>query len=220
MIKKMTAADVVYEQLRDDIISGKYKPGEKLSEVQLAEAYGVSRDPVRKSISRLIQENLLISKPQYGTIVSEVSCKQAEDICDIRMVLETYAISIAVKNISEEVLDFFQKEVDRIDAIIELGDDEYVRNAVYELDGKLHHAIYDACDNSMIANIISSYQYIIKRIQISNWMWHNRKKGTFSEMKDIISALKRRDEKAAVESMRVHILNIKKAVDLKAEKKE
>lgn len=220
LLKRGTAADAVYDELKKDIVYLKYKPGEKLSEARLAENYGVSRDPVRKAISRLVQEGLVLSRPQYGTIVSEVSIQQGVDICDIRLLLETYAIRNAVKAMKEEVIDSLIKDQESIERRMYLQDDETVRQEIYALDGKMHRSIYDASGNSMIANIIASYEYITKRIQIVNLVWHSRKEATMKEMRSIIEALKARDEGKAVEAMELHIRNIKETVISQTVKKE
>lgn len=216
---RATAADAVYKELRKDIINLHFKPGEKLSEAKLAEYYGVSRDPVRKSISRLIQEGLVESRPQYGTIVTEVSIEQGIAVCDIRLLLETYAIRKAVNNIDEETLDSLVNDLDDIEKRMEFQDDEAIKQDIYSLDGRMHKAIYASSGNAMIAEIISSYEYIISRIQISNMVWHSRKQQTMKEMHEIIYALKDRNEDRAVAAMSVHIENIRKTVEKPTDKK-
>ncbi len=216
----VTAADAVYRELRKDIITLNFKPGEKLSEAKLAEHYGVSRDPVRKAVSRLVQEGLMESRPQYGTIVSEISIKQGIAVCEIRLLLETYAIRKAVKNISDDEADALFSELDGIERRMSGRDDDAINEEIYALDGKMHRAIYAASGNDMIAEIINSYEYIISRIQISNMVWHNRKTETVREMHDVIHALRERNEDKAVEAMSLHINNIKKTLESTGEKKE
>lgn len=220
VVRSRTAADMVYHELYQDIINLRFQPGEKLSETMLAERYGVSRDPVRKSISRLVQEGLLISRPQYGTIVSPISIQQGIDICDIRLLLETYAVHIAVKNLDESTIFSLVNEYEDLQKRLNSDDQEKIRQEIYSLDGRMHKVIYDASGNNMIANIINSYSFIIRRIQISNIMWHNRQTATMQEMGKIIKALSSRDEEAAVEAMSVHIENIKKTIVLPIEKEE
>lgn len=210
--KSRTAADVVYDRLRNDIINLYYKPGEKLSEMKIAERYGVSRDPVRKSVTRLVQEGLLISKPQYGTIVSEISIKQGLDVCDVRLLLETYAIKLAVKKIDPKVAKKLLEDYDKLKSRLEDDDPDAVV-AIYDFDARMHHEIYVACGNEMVANVIQSFGHIIRRIQVSNIMWHKRKDATMKEMGDIIVSLVNRDEKAAEAAMYLHINNIKLTVE-------
>ena len=75
--KTYTIGDSVYEQLLEEILTLQYLPGEKLSEILLAEKYGVSRAPVRNALGRLEQDGLVRIKPQSGTIVSEISIQKA-----------------------------------------------------------------------------------------------------------------------------------------------
>jgi len=210
-VKRKTAADAVYEQLKEDIITLYYKPGEKLSEVKIAQRYNVSRDPVRKGISRLVQEGLLVSKPQYGTIVCGLSVKQGQEICDIRLILEVYAIKMAIGHIPEEKLAVLLEDLGKAKKALAQDSDE-ATNLIYKLDGEMHAAIWDFCGNSMIGNIIKSYDSIVRRIQISNIMYHERKQGTMAEMEEIIIALRNNNEKRAEDAMRLHITNIKKTL--------
>ncbi len=206
-IRKVTASDAVYEQLRDDIISLFFQPGEKLSETRLAERYGVSRDPVRKSISRLVQEGMLESRPQVGTIVKAISIEKGNDVCELRKILEVYAITRAIDSIPLSDIDEMLRKYDRIVLHHEQGED--VKNDIYALDEQMHRSIYDHCRNSMLASTIDSFSPIIKRIQISNMTYHQRMESTLSEMHDILLAIRDRDEKRAVEAMTTHIENIR-----------
>ncbi len=211
MLKQKTAADAVYEQLKEDIITLYYKPGEKLSEAKIAQRYGVSRDPVRKSVSRLVQEGLVVSKPQSGTFVQEVSLKQGQDVCDIRCVLETYAIRKAIGHVSKEKLDQLSAMLEKAKRMMDF-DSEEARQLIYAADGAMHQTIWDASGNEMVAKTIKSYDAYVRRIQISNMIYHSRKQATMEEMEAIVSALRANDVDKAEEAMRIHISNIKKTL--------
>ena len=212
-IKSKTRSDFIYERLKEDIVNLYYKPGEKLSETKIAERYGVSRDSTRKGITRLVQEGLLISRPQYGTIVCELSVKQGKDVCDIRLLLETYAVRLAVENIEPSISAKLMEDYKRLWEKLDDDSPETV-NAIYDLDDRMHNAIYNACANEMVPQIIHSYSPIIRRIQVANMMGHNeRKRGTMSEMGNIIAALVDKDVKAAEAAMYININNIKKTVE-------
>ena len=219
-VEARTVTDAVYDALYHDIINLRFQPGEKLSEARLAELYGVSRDPVRKSISRLIQDGLLISRPQCGTIVSGISIQQGMDMCEIRCLMETYAVRKAVENISEETLQALLAEHRDIERRMAGDDSERIKQEIYSLDDRMHKAIYEASGNSMIESVIGSYDFIIKRIQIANMKWHKRKTATMKEMGAILEALEARDTDRAVNAMSIHIDNIRKTVALPTEEKE
>ncbi|MBR1918262.1 MAG: GntR family transcriptional regulator [Spirochaetales bacterium] len=214
-IRKVTAADAVYEQLKGDLVSLYFKPGEKLSEAKLAERYGVSRDPVRKSVSRLVQEDMLESKPQVGTIVKGISIEEGKAICEIRLLLESFATRSAAVNIADDVIDGLLSEYDMIARRLSIQDDEKIKNEIYSLDDRMHQAIYEACGNCMIKTVIASFSHIIKRIQISNMTYHQRKVSTMEEMHEIMLALKEHDVERADRAMKVHIGNIKKTLEMK-----
>jgi len=113
---KQTTTDLVYEQLKKDIINLVYMPGEKLSEAKIAERYGVSRDPVRKAVALLEQESLLTSRPQFGTIVNPISLKQGIEVCTIRYLLETYAIEVAAKKINDATILDLKRKIIEVEA--------------------------------------------------------------------------------------------------------
>ncbi|MDD3904024.1 MAG: GntR family transcriptional regulator [Sphaerochaeta sp.] len=214
VIEKQTAADIVYGLIKKEIIELNYKPGEKLSEQKIAERYNVSRDPVRKAVSKLALEGLLVSKPQFGTIVSEISIPQALDICDIRLLLEVYAIEHAVQNMSDDEIYILVKNYERLEDILKnIADSELQNQEIYSLDAQMHNAIYVASGNSMVKSVIDAYAFIIKRVQIANIKWHQRKDDTVKEMGMIIRALQSRDTEKAVSAMRVHIGNIRLTVE-------
>lgn len=211
MFKKHTITDYIYEQLLEDIVSLHYPPGEKLSEAQLAQRFEVSRDPVRKAFIRLERESFVQIKPQFGTIVSEISIEKGKEICDVRLLLETYAAKIAAEHITDAQLETLQAAFDRL-VRMSKGSDEYSKY-ISEIDIMLHNTIYDACGNGVIKEVNLRYSLQIQRIRRANITWVNRLEPTKVEMLKIFEALKQRDPKAAESAMEEHIRNIKAAIE-------
>lgn len=210
MLEKKTISDYVYEQILEDIVQLRYAPGEKISETQLAAVLGVSRAPIKSALAKLEKEGFVKIKPQYGTFVSEISVERAEGICDIREILEAQAVRRAVRNITDEQLEYLEKQFARMDALQD--DDEGKRQFIYEVDGILHDAIYKAGRNVIIAEIMQRYMPEIQRIQRANMTWADRKEPTQAEMRRILKALKERDEEQAVAAMKEHISNIRETI--------
>ena len=94
--------DVVFENLREAIVEGRLKPGQRLMEVQLAEQLGVSRTPVREAIRKLELEGLVVMLPRKGAYVANMSLKDLKDVLEIRASLEGLAASLAAERISDE----------------------------------------------------------------------------------------------------------------------
>jgi DNA-binding GntR family transcriptional regulator len=90
-------AEGVYRALKRDIITLEHRPGASLTEKDLAELYGSSRVPVREACRRLQQEGLVTAVPYKGYFVNQISLKDISDCFDLRLALETHAISRAAE---------------------------------------------------------------------------------------------------------------------------
>jgi DNA-binding GntR family transcriptional regulator len=93
-IKRSTLASMVAERLRELVISGAYEPGSQLSEVELAERFGVSRGPIREGLQRLVQDGLLRSEPHRGVFVPQVGPDDIADVYLAREAIEGAAIRL------------------------------------------------------------------------------------------------------------------------------
>ena len=94
--------DVVFNILRQAIITGEFAPGERLMEIALAERLGVSRTPVREAIRKLELEGLVVMIPRKGAEVAKITEKDLRDILDVRCALEELSASLAAEKINEE----------------------------------------------------------------------------------------------------------------------
>ena len=83
--------DVVFETLRQKILKGELKPGERLIEVALAQRLGVSRTPVREAIHKLEQEGLVVMAPRKGAQVATISAQSVRDVLEVRKAMECLA---------------------------------------------------------------------------------------------------------------------------------
>ena len=96
--------DVVFHTLREAILKGELKPGERLMELQLAAKLGVSRTPVREAIRMLEQEGLAVTVPRKGAEVARMTEKDMEDVLQIRRALDELAVGLACDNMTEDKL--------------------------------------------------------------------------------------------------------------------
>ncbi|MCD7909414.1 MAG: GntR family transcriptional regulator [Clostridium sp.] len=208
-IKRKTLGDSLYERLLDDIVCLRFAPGEKISEAIIVERYGVSRAPVRDALGKLERKGLVRIKPQFGTVVSEISSQKVHDICDVRLLIECHAVKIAAPKMDDLTIAELQEAFDVFDRM-DHGTEEF-RQQVSRVDVLLHGAINAVCGNVIIPEIIEQYQPEIQRIRRYNRTWANRAEASLAEMKCIFKALKQRDPDAASRAMEDHIKNIKKA---------
>ena len=101
--------DVVFNTLREAILKGELKPGERLMELQLASKLGVSRTPIREAIRMLEQEGLAVTIPRRGAEVARMTEKDMEDVLQIRAALDELAVQLATEQITDEQFDALEQ---------------------------------------------------------------------------------------------------------------
>ena len=94
--------EVVFNTLRQAILKGELKPGERLMEIALAQRLGVSRTPIREAMRKLEQEGLVVMVPRRGAQVANITEKDLNDVLEVRIVLENMAIEKACEQMTEE----------------------------------------------------------------------------------------------------------------------
>ena len=102
--------DVVFNTLRQAILRGELKPGERLMEIQLANKLGVSRTPIREAIRKLELEGLVLMIPRKGAEVAEITEKSLRDVLEVRRALEELSVQLACEKITKEEI----RELERV----------------------------------------------------------------------------------------------------------
>ena len=87
--------EIVYEELKREILVGEIAPGTRMMEIELADEMGVSRTPVREAIRKLEKEGLVTIEPRKGAYASDVSIKDMVDVLEVREDLEAMAAAMA-----------------------------------------------------------------------------------------------------------------------------
>ncbi|MDD3393654.1 MAG: GntR family transcriptional regulator [Anaerotignum sp.] len=156
--------DVVFNTLRDAILTGKLVPGERLMENQLADKLGVSRTPVREALRMLALENLVELVPRKGAQVLDMSEKDIINILEVRGALESLATSIAcVKMEKEDLLEIKKVEVEFERAIAE-NDLE----RIIQLDEDFHDLILKSTDNDKLTQIYQNLRTQLYRYRMAH----------------------------------------------------
>ena len=155
--------DVVFNTLRDAILTGKLVPGERLMENQLAEKLGVSRTPVREALRMLELENLVELVPRKGAQVLDMSEKDIVNILEVRSALEGLATSVACKKMTKEDLQQLKNmEVDFEKAVAENDVEHFV-----DIDEDFHDLIFAATENDKLINIFRNLRIQLYRYRMA-----------------------------------------------------
>ena len=127
-----TAQDLVLETLREAILDGILAPGSRLRQEDLATAFDTSRIPVREALRALEYEGLARSEPHRGFSVTTLDADQIEEIYELRIVLETHAVRVAIPLLTEDDLDDLQRLYDEMEAV-DSGDEKLARREAFYL---------------------------------------------------------------------------------------
>ncbi|MEW6184024.1 MAG: GntR family transcriptional regulator [Bacillota bacterium] len=195
--------EVVFESLREAIIKGVMKPGERIMEVQLAEELGVSRTPVREAIRKLELEGLVVMLPRRGAYVAGISVKDIADVFEVRAALEALAAGLAAERITDEELENLERSLVEI---TEVSDSRDI-GAVVDRDTRFHDIIYRASRNAWLLQIITHLQDQLQRFRMTTLSRPGRTREAVEEHKKIVEAISERNSELAAQLAREHIEN-------------
>lgn len=147
-----TKNDMVYNVLKEQIVTGELMPGERITVMQCAEELGVSAMPVREALKRLQQEGLVKITPHAGAQVIKCDKRQFSEIVEIRNLIEPYAAKLATLRLTEKDFEALDKIVEEMQVCADTGD-----TVTYsDLNFKFHHYVYDRCGNEILSEMINS----------------------------------------------------------------
>ncbi|MGI6662382.1 MAG: GntR family transcriptional regulator [Bacillota bacterium] len=106
--------DIVYETLRNAIVSGRLLPGDRLVETQIAEQLRVSRTPVREALRMLVKDGFAVDVPRNGTVIAGMSKDDASEIYDLRAVIEGLSARRAAANITPQEIKQLRNRLERM----------------------------------------------------------------------------------------------------------
>ena len=200
--RSISLADQIFEQLENDILSGKYKKGEVLTELKLSEELGVSRTPIREALHRLSAEHI-IEDTSKGSVVLGISPEDLHDIFKIRLALEAMAAVECTKNITEEELKELLETVELQEFYIEKQKPDYIR----EMDSRFHERIYKFTKSNIFYDVLLPLHHKTQKYRHIVVADQTQATTSAKEHRMIYNAIASRDEKAVAEIVQNHILN-------------
>lgn len=203
--------DVVFETLRDAIITQVLKPGERLMEIQLADEMGVSRTPVREAIRKLELEGLVVMVPRKGAYVAGVSMKDIHEVYEVRAALEMLAVTLAAERITDEELDALERQVLK-ESEAEANQDAHSLDNIIYIDSTFHDIIYQAAHNQRLVQFVNILQEQLQRFRAASLSRPGRSKTALDEHKQIVEALAERNGELAAKLAKEHIDNAENAM--------
>lgn len=195
--------ELVFESLREAIIQGRLRPGERLMEIQLAEELGVSRTPVREAIRKLELEGLVLMIPRKGAYVSQISMKDIADVFEIRRALEGLAARLAAERATDEEIERLERALVKISEVAEADD----LSGAVALDTDFHEELMAASHNPRLSQLVSNLREQIQRFRLTSLSHPGRVKLAVEEHRKIVDAIAGRDAELAQNLAYEHIEN-------------
>src|SRR5437867_2169159 len=121
-IDQQTLRDTVTNTVRQAIVGGTLRPGAQINQVEVAAKLHVSRGPLREALRQLEEEGLVLSLPNKGTFVTEITTADIEEVYCIRRVLENFAIQRAVEHATDDELTDLSEIVSDMEKAAEVPD--------------------------------------------------------------------------------------------------
>lgn len=198
-----TAREYAIRSIQDNIINMNLKPGQAVSENEIAEALGMSRTPVREAFIELSKLSMVEIFPQKGTYISLIDLDLVEESRFIRCIIEKALVRQVCNMISESYLSYLDENL--------LLQESCVVNKNYKrllaFDNDFHELLFKACNKERTYQFIKGMMLHFDRVRILNLAEMDPQK-TVDEHKNLLKAIKEKDEKRATDLMEQHLSRV------------
>lgn len=167
-IKRQMLSAQVSEMIVQGLLDGRLKPGQRLVELDIADALGVSRSPIREALSELTQLGVVTREPGRGCRIREWTRQDLEDMFGLRGVLEGYAAELAAQNITPTAQRSFQKIIARMRTAA--ARDDYI--GMIDLDLEFHELLWSLSGNSLLQSVLEGLSHQFRLFLTMNWRFH------------------------------------------------
>jgi DNA-binding GntR family transcriptional regulator len=178
-IERRNLGSDVYRILRDRILRQELKAGEKLSDLRLSNELGVSRTPIREALHQLVQDGVVVAEPNRGFFVATFSQRDLEEIFELRLALELFAIRRITRKDRKDELERAMFELEHVERLLNNAktekDMQEAADAFLKTDRGFHSWLVSTADNKRLDTIINSIWTQIAIFQqvgatIPDWM--------------------------------------------------
>ncbi|BCB59718.1 MULTISPECIES: GntR family transcriptional regulator [Halomonadaceae] len=193
----------VADRIGELIEHGELAPGERISEKQLCERFGVSRTPLREALKVLATEGLIELLPNRGARVVRLTFKKVKDTYDLMAALEGLSGELACQHISDA-------EIAAIRALHDAMLEHYRHRDLatyFEINQQIHESILAASRNEVLQEMYSNLSQRVKRVRYSKKMTQKFWSQAVQDHENMISALEQRDSKRLGQILRDHLCN-------------
>jgi DNA-binding GntR family transcriptional regulator len=191
----------IVEAVRDAILHGRIRPGERIPERMLVESLGISRSPLREALRMLEAEGLVTTEPHRGARVSELSAEDLRETTDVRIMLETHAARLTCKALEEPTLRAMEATLARAGA----GRGRASVDLAYSMG--FHDVFVQACGNSKVIQLHAIVKRHLRRYQLVAFARLGRARRATAEHAGVLRAFRERDVLEVERLLTAHLLS-------------
>jgi len=191
--RHQTLREKILETIRDAILKGTMKPGERVSEPELAERFGISRTPIREAFRQLESEGYLEVIPRKGAVVASLSERDVEEFYAIKIILEGFAAKMAAENLSSKDIERLESINERLQQIAKDGDVK----TFFRVHNEFHEVFIKAAGNEKLYEMINHLVLRFKRLRLASLSQPGRMEISVEEHRNMIQAFKNHDGESA-----------------------
>jgi len=188
--------------IRNSIIKGQLKPGERLVEPKLSEMLGISRTPIREALRLLEMEGFIEIIPRRGAVVTTLTEKDIDDIFVIKMKLEPLASKLAIDHLDNHDLDKMRELVKKMDS----GSSRAVSQMIH-WNYDFHRIFIYKCGNERLIKMLEGLQQQFKRATVYSFSIEGRTKEVKEEHSDLLEAFEKKDAEMVEKVVEKHVYN-------------
>jgi DNA-binding GntR family transcriptional regulator len=141
-----TLVESVAEAIRESILSGRFAPGDRLVEAELARELHVSRGPIREALGLLGKDGIVVHEPRRGKFVQGLTPRLIDEVYSLRLLLEPFAVDRVIANLDDSGRSRLQSALASIAAAASEGDER----ALAAADVGFHNLIYELADHELL----------------------------------------------------------------------
>lgn len=199
--------DKVYAYLKDAILRGEYKAGDRLVERVLAEKLNISRTPIREALFRLETQRFVRTVPRRGVVVNEIAQAEILEVFMILASLESLAARLSAQKINANVAAEIDQLLAQIDEALENGNGEHA----VEINVRYNELIGRASGNPKLHEMLVDLKDYVRAFSNLSSSLPGRMKEALREHHDILTAVKNGEVELAESFTRVHLEKSRKA---------
>ncbi len=202
-IQRRTLHDEVLDRLRNMILAGELRAGERVPERVLCDRFGISRTPLREALKVLATEGLIDLLPNRGAAVSRISAEGLREAFEVMGALEALGGELACARITEPEIAAIRRLHDRMVAHHRAGR----LNDYFALNRAIHEAILAAADNQMLSELYGRLRGQVQRARFAANLSETRWRQAVAEHEEMMAALDARDAEKLGRIMKRHLSN-------------